>query len=148
MTERFGKRLLIRPYEGFTRTFAWQGSGDPATVRRIFAACLRATDWGCHSIYEGRIYRCPQSIYIPRLVPDRPDAEEGLRIEDVRGFRQALHAYLASPEPLWSCRYCLGTSGQEREHRLVTPKGWRDRHDQTGEGLLAPGKLLPGASRT
>lgn len=140
---RYGKKLTAIEYLNFRRTFALNGTGNHALVRRIFATCKLANRWGCHSIHEGRVHKCLQSIYIPRIVgrPSELQGADGLPIEASASFAQALKEYLTSPEPLWSCRHCLGTVGVERGHGFVARREWLGAHEFQMESLVDFDKL-------
>jgi MoaA/NifB/PqqE/SkfB family radical SAM enzyme len=126
-------------YQNFRATFSLIGTKDNELARRIYRTCKLANLWGCQSIHRGRFYKCPQSIYIPHLVDCfgvSSDREDGLTIEESALFFDSLKDYLVSKEPLAACRYCLGSVGLHRPHRLVKRSEWRSIHEKPTEALI------------
>ena len=136
--------LLHYVYSTFRITFSAVGTDDDRLVRRIYRACKLANLWGCQSIYKGFFFKCPQSIYIPKLM-NAPatlgPAHNGLKIRKSRAFYNELLEYLDSPEPLGACRYCLGSIGKHRPHRLVKKSEWKAAHQEPTEKLIDYEKL-------
>lgn len=59
----------------------------------------------CYTVHQGRLYRCPQSTFIPGLLmPDQPPDVDGLPLAGLTAA--ALDAFLARDEPLVSCARC------------------------------------------
>ncbi|MEJ2038869.1 MAG: 4Fe-4S cluster-binding domain-containing protein, partial [Desulfosarcinaceae bacterium] len=54
-----GVHLLRSTYSNFRRTFSITGTDDSNLVRRIYRTCKLANLWGCQSIHEGHLYKCP-----------------------------------------------------------------------------------------
>lgn len=134
----FNVRLEVYYYKEFRRIFSLSGSRDPALVERIYRSCKKAHVWGCHSVYDGHLYKCPQSIFIPGMLglPEGESTHDGIELRDDPGFRDRLYAYLTSPKPLRACRHCLATAGVLRPHIQVQPKDWLSYQDGTLESLV------------
>lgn len=140
----FQVAVRIYNHERFGRMFAACGTADEALVGRVFRACRIANLCGCHSVHDGYLYKCPQSIYVPRLVAGGPphDArEDGLPLGSGPGFYRDLVAYFASPQPLKACRYCAGTVGRDRPHALLAPAAWKADLQLPLEAIIDFGKL-------
>jgi GTP 3',8-cyclase len=120
----FGVTLTLSAFPDFRETFSAIRTEDTALVRQVYAACKLANVWGMHALHRGRIYKCPQSIYVPRLAGRAFD--DGIEIRDTPEFRAELLAFVNSPEPLEACRHCVGTVGKKLPHRLVPRRQWRD----------------------
>ncbi|MGZ8219130.1 radical SAM protein [Methylomagnum sp.] len=118
--------LEIYNFNEFRRSFSINGTTDSALVERIYRACKAAHVWGCHYLQNGYIYKCPQSIFIPRMLhlPEQEHTRDGIKLRDAPDFRDELYAYLTAPNPLQACRNCLATAGVQRPHTLVRPKDW------------------------
>jgi hypothetical protein len=137
-------KLVLSPYEEFRITFSTTGTADAGLTRRIYTNCRLANLWGCQSVHQGYFFKCPKCIYIPRILDGtlRYDyREDGLKITDSPDFLCQLAEYLGSQEPLSACRYCLGSSGKHRPHRLVKASEWVDIHARPIEELVDYGKL-------
>jgi hypothetical protein len=129
-----GTKLTVNDFPDFRDTFTSVRSEDPALVDRIFCACKIVNVWGIHTLYGGRIYRCPQSIYVSALAG--VSLEEGIEITEGTDFRDILLAFLNGTKPLASCRYCVGTVGRKRSHCLVPRKEWRDDLETPAEDMI------------
>lgn len=130
--------LSVWEHPEFHVMFALQGTENRELTDKIFRTCWIAQVCGCMSIHEGFVYKCPQSIYISRIVADAgltPESD-GLRISDDLGFKPRLLRFLAVEEPLEACRYCLGSVGRVRPHRLVPRDAWLSHQDHPLEDLV------------
>jgi GTP 3',8-cyclase len=138
-----GVRLRVFGFDHFRLTFAMRGFEDPALVTRVYRNCKLAHVWGCHSVRDGYLYRCPQSNCLPILLgwPTEEHTVDGIEIRDSPGFMADLYRFLGSQEPLQSCRHCLGSSGKMRSHGLVSRHQWTSHHDVTGDALVDDEKL-------
>jgi Radical SAM superfamily/4Fe-4S single cluster domain len=97
---------------------------DPNLAREIFAKCGLAHEFSCHTLYDGRYYRCSPGPFIePRLaargVTFANRLTDSVPIHDNAELRTALAAYLRAENPLAGCSYCLGTTGTRRLHRQL-----------------------------
>lgn len=142
----YGISLKVYEYKNFRVMFATGGHSSPALTQRVFDGCKLAHLWGCYSVHDGYLYKCPQSIYIPRLLnlPAEQHTQDGIRLSDAPDFMSALYRYLTDPVPLQSCHYCLGSSGKSRPHTMIRPKDWSAQHAVMGDDLIDPEKLRLG----
>jgi cyclic pyranopterin phosphate synthase len=133
-----GVRLEIYYYKEFRRHFSLAGTQDQALVERIYRSCKKVHVWGCHSIYEGHIYKCPQSIFIPGMLglAKEQHSRDGLKLRDSADFLDELYRFLTSPEPLQACRNCLSCAGIMRPHTQVRPRDWLAHHDGPLESMV------------
>ena len=130
--------LSVWEHREFHVMFALQGTSDDTLVEKIFRTCWIAQVCGCMSIHEGFIYKCPQSIYIARIVPDTglTPKSDGLRITDDPDFQARMIRFLAAEQSLEACRYCLGSVGKRRPHRVTDRQRWLAAHNVPTEELL------------
>jgi hypothetical protein len=119
-----GRRIKIYAFPQFRLTFTRVRTEDDALVAQIFDACKMAHVWGCHAYRDGRIFRCPQSIYTGSMSGDA--APEGLALHDGAGFAQELLAFLNGTAPLAACRHCVGSCGRKIEHALLPRGSWAE----------------------
>jgi len=132
--ERLDIDLNVSRFPDFRRTFSRHTNHDKELVRDIFASCKIAQVWGCHALYKGKMYRCPQSIYAPLIAEG--SMNDGLLISDDPDFQHRLLAMLNSDTPLDACANCLGTAGKKQKHALLSRNQWRSDLDMTiEEGL-------------
>ncbi|AWD23188.1 radical SAM protein [Fuscovulum blasticum] len=134
-----GVRFTLNDYPMFRRTFTRRETTDPALVQAVFKGCKIANVWGCHGVYRGAIYRCPQSMYALTLAGAQ--GFDGLPIEPGPAFAARLLAFLNGAEPLASCRYCIGTAGRKEPHALLTRRDWPADLDEPAEQMIDPAVL-------
>lgn len=141
-----GVEMTVVGWTHFRETFSVIRNDDMALVERIYRACHLANVWGIHSLYRGRIYKCPQSIYVPRLAGHL--GQEGMAIRDAPGFQAELLAFLNSAEPLESCRNCVGTSGKAFPHAVLPRGEWRADLARPIAAMVDTGELEAGPHDT
>jgi organic radical activating enzyme len=129
-----GTRVTVNHFPFFRRTFTRVRTEDDALVNNVFRACKAANVWGCHTLYKGTLYRCPQSAYALTLAG--VDGSDGFVLDDAAGLTDRLLAFLNDPQPLLSCRYCVGTAGRKQDHRLLTRAGWAEDLSEPAETML------------
>lgn len=130
-------RLLYFDY--FRESYSEIGTKDKALVQRIYNTCLMAHQWCCYNVHEGYFFKCPESIFLPRLRTEDDFADpfiDGIKIKDSPTFGKDLLAYLKSPEPLASCKYCLGSVGKLFPNEQVSRREWRKPQERPTEELI------------
>ncbi|SHG27176.1 radical SAM protein [Streptoalloteichus hindustanus] len=135
--ERHGVALTVAYYSHFRHSYSERGTEDSRLVGEIFTTCQIAHVWRCHTVYEGHFFRCPQSVFLPRVIgrPNDPWAD-GLRLEDRPDMAGRLLAYLTSPRPLLACRNCLGSVGKRLPHHQLPRADFRTPQQKRTEELL------------
>jgi cyclic pyranopterin phosphate synthase len=131
--------LKLLYFDRFRESYSELGTEDRALTERIYKTCEVAHYWRCHNVSDGYFYRCPQSVFLPRLLKkDDLSVQEvdGLRIVDSPSFGEELLAYLESERPLKSCKYCLGSVGKLFDHEMVSRKHWQEPQQRSTEQLL------------
>jgi hypothetical protein len=77
-----------------------------------------------HTLRDGMLYRCAPSTNVPAKIRSMGDhvapQDSGLELASSTDLRRDVFDYLTSQAPLPACRFCLGSSGIEREHRMLT----------------------------
>ena len=124
--EFFSTKFSIFYYPYFQNQFSLHGTQDKQLIQSIFKSCKRANLWGCHVIYEGHLFRCPQSIYLSKVIPqlkNNPFAD-GLKITSSWRFKKQALAFFKGKKPLKACAYCLGTVGTLVNHEQVKKDNW------------------------
>jgi organic radical activating enzyme len=121
---------------------------DPALVDAVYRSCKMTGEWSCHTVHEGRYYKCSPAPFmgrrLARLGIDLDSAADSVPIH-APNLQERLERYLADDRPLKSCSYCLGTSGPEEQHHLLNRRGidaWSSEdHNaaiQTAQATLSP----------
>jgi hypothetical protein len=117
--------LKFRVVRRFGEVFLDKPNLDPLLVGYIFSRC--SSSRRCHTIYRGRYYRCSRAHRIPfrlkatsRTVIDSTADGVDLHGKDARILGRELAAYVAEDRPLYSCRFCLGSSGRRRPCRQLS----------------------------
>ena len=140
LARRHDVSLRYRRYEAFQESYSERGTADPSLVKKIYVTCNSAHRWRCHTVAEGWFYKCAQSYMIPRGMSLGPEAtrQNGIQIDESPQFRDRLLSYLTSPEPLGSCRNCLGSAGKYLEHQQVRRAEFRSVQCHRTEDLIHP----------
>jgi len=132
--------IRYKHYQAFQESYSEQGTEDPELVQRIYTTCNSAHRWRCHTVANGWFFKCAQSYMIPKGMLLGPQAtyRNGIQIDDSPDFRDRLLSYLTSPEPLPSCRNCLGSAGRYIEHQQVRRQEFRPVQSRPTEDLIHP----------
>ena len=133
-----GARFEVSYFDYFRESYAAKGTKSTQLIRRIYGTCKMAHVWFCHTVHEGRFYKCPQSVFIS-LGTDAlvsMSNEDGVLISDDADCSRRIRSYLESPEPLTACQRCLGSVGQRFAHTQIQRSEWRTPQDHTVEELL------------
>ena len=142
-------QLRVRRRGMFRQTILNARIDSPRVAQTIFEACRIAHDYGCHSVYEGRYYKCSPAPYLQkRLRLTGRSAEgwegDGVPLHNNPQVREDLERYLADGRALSSCSFCLGTSGRWVRHHQLDATGRRnwmlEDHSNT-LALLDPRRL-------
>lgn len=131
---RHGVIFTLNHFTEFRRTFTRQRTADDVLVDQIFRACKPANVWGCHTLYKGALYRCPQSAYALQMAG--AEGFDGFQLKESPDLTARLLAFLNSPTPLASCRYCVGTAGRKEPHAMLARAGWKADLDEPAEAML------------
>ena len=128
----------------FRESFSTLGTDDDALVRRIYSRCEIAHVWRCHTVVDGYFYKCSPAYFLPKAIPACAsfDNSSGIRISDSERFAADLRAYLDSPEPLPTCRHCLGTAGKRFAHTQVKRSDFSSQQDRSVEDLVSRRRLM------
>lgn len=130
-----GVRLRRKYFHYFRESYTELGTRDPALIGRIYRTCQMANVWRCNTVLNGRLYRCPQSAFLPSGLPQK-GADDGLLLADAADFGQRLLAFLESPDPLGACAHCLGSVGRLFDHSQIRKSAWRAGQQHHTEELL------------
>jgi len=140
LARRYNVSIRYKHYQAFQESYSEQGTDDAELVERIYATCNDAHRWRCHTVANGWFFKCAQSYMIPKGMSLGSQAvyRNGIQIEDSPGFRDRLLSYLTSPQPLPSCRNCLGSAGRYIEHQQVRRPEFRPAQSPATEDLIHP----------
>jgi hypothetical protein len=140
-----GGTIDIEPDATFRESHSETGTTDERLRRSIYRSCRVAHWWRCHTLADGRFYKCPQSYYLPQVLEscDGNHLADSIAIEDSDHFRVELRAYLDAPEPLLTCGTCLGTAGKRFPHEQVGRRDFRSHQQRPAEELIDYALLRP-----
>lgn len=130
--------LKLLYFDRFRESYSELGTYDELLVQRIYNTCMIAHQWHCYNVQGGYFYKCPQSLFIPKVLDDalRPPTVDGIKIVDSPTFGRDLLAYLESSRPLSSCYYCLGSVGRLFPSEQVSRRTWRELQQHATEELV------------
>lgn len=111
--KRFNTILEIKYFDNFRVSYSETGTNNKHLIQRIYSSCQIAHVWRCYTIDNGYFYKCPQSLFIPKIfkLSDSNLNNERVRIKKSDIFKIELIKFLQSTEPLVSCSRCLGSVG-------------------------------------
>ena len=128
LQQRGKTRLLVVPVNRFQHQVLNDPIEDFNLVRRIYVRCKDAHSLSCHTVFDGRYYKCAKApVLEPRLagcgVEVSNRASDGVALHRNPLLGEDLARYLTSTEPLIACRWCLGTDGTTFEHYQLDARG-------------------------
>ena len=128
----------------FRESFSTRGTDDDALVRRIYSRCEIAHVWRCHTVVDGYFYKCSPAYFLPKAIPACAsfDTASGIPISGSDQFATDLRDYLDSPDPLPTCRHCLGTAGKRFSHAQVKRSEFSGLQDRSVEDLVSRRRLV------
>ena len=144
----FGTTLKTRRATEFRMMQLTHPNTDTELVQDIHRSCQIAHSWYCQTFLDGMFYLCSRPLftraYLQTRGQDSPDLRQidGIALHEP-DLAKRLAAYLARPEPLEACRFCLGTVGQRiewaqmplAERRSTSPLDRRAEEAVSGEIL-------------
>jgi hypothetical protein len=129
-------KLEIRQFTHFREPYSEVGTSNKQLVWRIFKTCQIAHVWQCHTIHDGRFYRCPQAVFLRAILIDAQLPDEGIVIGSSSDFGTRLKEYIERETSLAACTHCLGSVGKLYPHELIARNQWRQRQVEPTERLL------------
>jgi hypothetical protein len=132
-----GRKLKIARVNKFLHQVLNIPIGDPSQVRRTFVRCKETHVWSCHTVREGRYYKCAKPGLLKLRLAERgvnlPDPpQDGVALHGNPRGGEELESYLLSTEPLEACKWCLGTDGNSfAHHQLDAAALARERNTNT-----------------
>ncbi|MBP2167388.1 organic radical activating enzyme [Erwinia toletana] len=120
-------KLLINYYGNFRFSYSEKINGDNDLVQDVYDTCKMAHLWHSHTVIDGMLFLCPQSVFIPQqaVAGGWNNEVDGLRIIDKPGFAETLYQFLTRRQPLKACHYCLGSVGKLHLHTELRKGEWR-----------------------
>jgi hypothetical protein len=131
-----GVKLEVRKFTHFRESYSETGTSNRQLVWRIFKTCQIAHVWQCHTIHDGRFYRCPQAVFLRPILIEAQLPDEGLVIDSCPDFGRRLKEYIERDTPFTACTHCLGSVGKLYPHELIARNQWRQRQVEPTEHLL------------
>ncbi len=117
-------RLEVVKVTRFQHQLLYAPICDRHLVRRTYRRCRDAHKLSCHTIRDGRYYKCAKApVLEPRLatssgaIPNRE--HDGVALHRNPRLADELSHYLLSDEPLEACAWCLGTDGTSFSHHQL-----------------------------
>ena len=125
-------------FDNFRESYSELGTTDTKLVQQIYSTCKMAHLWHCHTVDNGYFYKCPLSLFIPKIINNDMVKlyQDGIKITDSPEFANDLLSYLGSGEPLGSCHHCLGSVGKVFAHEQRKRKEWRLQQQFSTEELI------------
>ncbi len=120
--------LNTREVQSFRKALINNRIDDPELVKFIFHECKMAGEYSCHTVHDGRFYKCSVAPFIaPRLALRGIDFDnrniDGISLHNNPKLFEDLDRCLNGPTPLAACSYCLGTSAPWVAHHQLNRQG-------------------------
>jgi MoaA/NifB/PqqE/SkfB family radical SAM enzyme len=114
--------------KSFNRTIINNRIDKPDLVRAIFRNCKLAGEISCHTVHEGRFYKCSVAPFMgPRLalkgIAFDNRTIDGVSLHSNSKLFEDLDRCLNGTTPLAACSYCLGSLGPLVTHRQLNRDG-------------------------
>jgi organic radical activating enzyme len=134
LAREHGVDLVVNHYGHFRVAYAETPARSTSLVREIFDTYKLAHVWLSHTVHNGWLYRCPQSVALPEQLEhaDWASTVDALEIVDDPAFLDRLVEFVHRSTPLRACRNCLGSVGKLHPHVEVSRRQWR-QHDPVDE---------------
>ena len=118
-SEKHGFRLELMECTEFYKQF----KQVPDDGMEVFQNCTWKDT--CHTIHDGRYYRCPQSVFFHKVFSQLNEGEDGLELTGLTD--EKLSAFLDRTEPLKACSVCCGGHSETVPWREAkTKKEWME----------------------
>lgn len=136
-----GTKLVVIDQKEFFHTILNQPNQIPQLVRKVFELCKLPREWCCHTVYEGRFYKCAPSVFLSYRLNKIGIHFDNRNIDsvDLRDHHNLffkLRRFIDSEEPLAACAYCLGTSGPTVPHRQMKKQDIESWLKEDHRGIL------------
>ena len=123
-----GVRFHLMRVDSFNRTIINNRIDDPKLVKAIFRNCKLAGEISCHTVHEGRFYKCAIAPFMGSRLALRGITFDNRKVDGVSlhnnpKLYQDLDRCLNGPTPLAACSYCLGSLGPLVAHRQLNRDG-------------------------
>lgn len=149
LCEAHGIRLQIWHANEFNRTLINTRVENQELVGKVFQECKMAGEFSCHTVHEGRFYRCSIAPFMASRLAMRGIAFanreiDGVALHDNPNLYQDIERCLNGQTPLAACSYCLGTSGPFVAHHQLNFVGRRQwlEEDNTQDIAMVSARLL------
>ncbi|MFI1012783.1 radical SAM protein [Streptomyces sp. NPDC020965] len=122
-----GVSLLVNFYGHFRSVYSEVGTDSAPLTQEVFDTCKLAHYWNSHTVFDGLLYRCPQSLFMPQKLQNGgwDHRVDGLEVEAGPEFLDRLYGFLTSTTPLRACQNCLGSVGKLHPHEELPRADWR-----------------------
>jgi GTP 3',8-cyclase len=123
LARKHGVKLSVRKADEFAHILLNQRNQDEEAVELVYRTCKAAREWSCHTVHEGRFYKCSTAPFTGERIAllggrFEEDPRDFVRLDDPL-LPDALTSYLADERPLAACAFCLGSSGPSLPNRQL-----------------------------
>jgi len=98
-------------YNYFRETISFGSKLSDRNAARVYKECEVRNIWQCHTVEDGRFYKCPQSMFISRDIYSL-SSNHSVLINNSNDLQKRLSEFLISEKPLEACSHCLGSVGK------------------------------------
>ncbi|MEW6159567.1 MAG: 4Fe-4S cluster-binding domain-containing protein [Verrucomicrobiota bacterium] len=125
LAARRGTKLEMVTVNKFMHQLLNHPVADSDRTRETFLRCKETHVWSCHTVHEGRYYKCTKPALLRQRLANcgiqiSSVLDDGVALHSNPSLREDLEAYLLSKTPLKACAWCLGTDGKRFAHHQLT----------------------------
>ena len=119
--------LTLFPNPSFRTTIVTQPHPKDLITDLIFKTCDNVHLHHCHTIHEGKLYKCAVPPFLPEYLAKMgmagyDPAQDAFDIHKAKDIFHELKAFLLSSDTMEACRYCLGYLGKSQAHCQLKPE--------------------------
>jgi hypothetical protein len=119
LAKKYSTTLIVNRFENFRQTYRPAG-GDAALTQQIYNSCQMGNVWRCLTVDGGRLYRCPQAMFLQKSyrgpMTSTGAGRDYIEITAVSSAEELLQ-WMRRSSPLSSCGRCAGSVGELHPHQ-------------------------------
>lgn len=117
-------KLILFSNPVFRTTIVTEPQPKDLVTDLIFKTCENVHLYHCHTVHEGKLYKCAVPPFLPEYLARMgmagyDPAFDAFDIHGARNVYEEVKSFLLCTETLEACRYCLGYLGKTQDHHQL-----------------------------
>lgn len=117
-----GIKVELKEIPFFREAICQKQTDNPTLINMVYESCVIAHVWRCITIDNGRLYRCPQSLF---YAENSSDYSDSMNIQDIQCVNDLLE-FLENNDACKACSQCLGSIGNLFPHEQIKKELWKN----------------------